>query len=255
MLGLELGRGVLLPHVVESSEQEDRGGAGGERALDRRNGSGLVGWGWDCLVVGLPLPWPAGLSDDDGLVLVCEHGLQSWDLAGEERAGVCGGGVAIEEGVAVDGAVVGGIAERWVGTSGNEGINSDDLSVVASGLQKPTDGANGSNDLGSGGGTIVDKLVSDRDGIELAPVTLSGGDDDFDLRFEGVDIEDTSEQLHSLGLGGSENGSNLVAVGSVDSDFRVSISNLIQVSGDLVLRLASAIIVVWRVGQSESTAP
>jgi hypothetical protein len=71
---------------------------------------------------------------------------------------------------------------------------------------------------------------------------------------EGGEREEASKELHVVFLGGSENSSDLVAVDSISTDFGVATSDRVEVGEDLSLGLASSIFVVWRVGQSKSTA-
>ena len=218
MLSLELRGGVGLPHVVECCEEDDARGVGGEGALDGADGCGLVRFRGNGNAVVISLPRPSGLGDDDVLVLVGQDSAESGDLGGEEASGVSCDGVAVKEGMAVDGAVVGGITERWVGACCNKSVDSDNLPGVTSGLQEGASSANGSDDGGSRGSARVDKLVANCDGVERAPVTTGSGDNDGDFIAKGAQVEDTSEHLETLGLGSRENGCNLVAISSVHSN-------------------------------------
>lgn len=101
---------------------------------------------WHCLLVGVSLPRPSSLCDHDLLALVGQDVLKSWDHVLKELARVSGGVRSIEEWMAVDCTVVGGIAKGWVGACGNEGVDSDNLSGIASSLEKCASSADGSND-------------------------------------------------------------------------------------------------------------
>ena len=234
------GCGVLLPEVIESGEQDD---VLGELGLDAVNGSLLVFLAWNSGAIGGSLPWPARLGDDDLLATTC--GSDTLRLLKDELAGILGGDTTIEEGVGVGSSVVGALAKLWVGDHGNEGVDSDDWTSVASSLEDGT-GSVDSGDNGSDATAGVDDLVTNGHSVDGAPVALDGGDDGSSLGLNRVDVEDTDEKLHALSSGSSLDGVDLVAVGAVDTDETVT-GDLCEVGSDLVLRLASTIIVVWRV--------
>lgn len=218
LLSLELGSSVGLPQVVEGREENDGLWVGRESALDRAESSCLVCWRGNCNTIGLTLPWPSGLGDDNILVLVRQDSSECRNLGGEETSRVGCNCVAIKEGVAVDGAVVGGVAKRWVVTCGNEGVDGDDLSSVASGLERGSSSANSSDNFRSRSSTVVDKLIANVDGVKRAPVTISSINNDLDLIAQGAQVKDTSEQLEALVLRSCENGCDLVAVSSIGSN-------------------------------------
>lgn len=65
-------------------------------------------------------------------LLVCTANLLNFcDLLLDEGARIRGWGVWVEEWVAVDGNVVGSLAESWVVPDGNEGVDSNDRSLIA----------------------------------------------------------------------------------------------------------------------------
>jgi len=103
---LELRVRVLLPHVVESGEEDDLAWVGGESTLDRADSGLLVGLRRDGGLVGKALCWPASLGDDDLLVGVGKLLLEGWDLSCKEASRIRCGSIAIKEGVAVDSTII-----------------------------------------------------------------------------------------------------------------------------------------------------
>lgn len=156
--------------------------------------------------------------------------------------------------MAVDGAVVGVVAQAWVGKGGDEGIAGDDGSVVTGGSELRASSAHGVNDGGSRRLSAVDKLVTDGDGVDGGPVAVNSGNNFLDRPSDIRDIEDTLENLHAVGLGSSDHGRDGVAVNTVGADGRVTASETSEVLQDLVGGLAGAIAVVWTVCETIATS-
>nr|POE48684.1 hypothetical protein CFP56_38781 [Quercus suber] len=248
LLGAKGAAVVLLPHVVVRVEQVEAAREGG---LERADGRLLVGLAGHGLLVGVTLRRPAGLGDDG--LLATAGGRDALGLAEHELTGLVGGDPPVEEGVAVGGDVVTDLAESGVGDDGDEGVDGDDRAGVA-GQQKLRLGhGDGGGDLHDGLGARVDELVTDGDGVDGAPVAVDGGADGAELGDDGVDVEDSGEQLHALGLGGSQDVGDLVAVGAVGADLAVAIK-LLEIGGHLHGALAGAIGLVGRVGQTQTRA-
>ena len=247
LLSIKLISSAGLPHHVVRVEEHDTIRGGLERRLDSRDGSLLVRRRRDSEAVGVSLGWPAGLGDDNGLAAVRELGLEALNRPGKEGAGAAGVGIGVEEGVAVDGAVVGVVAQAWVGERGDEGVAGDDGSVVTGSSEERASGAHGLNDRGGGRLSAVDKLVTDGDGVDGGPVTVNSGNNILDRPFDIGDIEDALEYLHAVGLGSSDHGRDGIAVNAVCADGRVTASEPTEVRQDLVGGFAGAILVVWAV--------
>lgn len=156
--------------------------------------------------------------------------------------------------MAVDGAVVGVVAQAWVGESGDESVTGDDGSVVAGGSEQLASGAHGINDGRSRGLSAVDKLVTDGDGVDGRPVTVDSGNNVVDGSRDISDIEDSLENLHAVGLGSSDDGRDGVTVSAVGADGRVAASESTEVLQDLVGGLTGAILVVWAVSETVTTS-
>ena len=220
---------VGLPQVVEGGEQVS--GVTTHRG-DGGDGGALVLLGWDRDTVGLALGRPAGLGDDDVLGAVA-GGPDALDLLEEPLAGVGGDGVLVEEGVGVDGHVVGVLAELRVVDHGDEGVDGDDWAGVAGGLEGGAAGGDVLADLGRGGLAAVDELVADGHGHDVVPgaVLVDGGLHGVDAGLDLVDEEDAEEDLLGGGLGLQDVG-DLVAVDAVQSDGGV-LGQLGEVLGDL----------------------
>lgn len=254
LVGEERGSTVRLPQVVETCEEDDVLGVGGEGALDGRQSSGLVCDGGDGHAVGGSLPWPPSLSNEDALVLVGQHIDKGAHLGSQElaRAGCCD--TAVKEGVAVDSAVVGRVAERRVSATSHEGVNGNHAACetrspkLRASRTYSRDHSRGRSNAG------VDNLIANADSVERAPVAIGSGDNGRNLRVESVEVEDAGKELQAVGLGSRENCSDLVAVGTVDPHHRVllDIRDAIKVSGDLLGRFAVSIGQVRRVGESIS---
>lgn len=73
-------------------------------------------------------------------------------------------GIGVEEGMAVSSAVIGGLAEFWVGDERDERVDSDNGALVACRAQFGAGGVDGLDDSFSGGLAAVYKLVADRNG-------------------------------------------------------------------------------------------
>lgn len=241
-----VGVGAIgLPEVVKGSEKDE---ILAERALEGRDGSLLVLNAWNSNAVAVSLPWPAGLGDDDTLATASLR--DALGLVENELTGLLSGAATIEESVAVGSSVVGSLAKRWVGNHCNESVDGDDVSGVTSGLEEATSGANSSNNLVSWG-SLVDKLVTDGDGVNDRPVVLCGLDDDVDLVGNISNVEHSSEDLCVLALSSGNDVLDLGAVGSVDTEKAVAIE-LLEVRLHLSRVLATTGIGVWGVDHSEA---
>lgn len=146
LLSLKLTGCVGFPQVVEGCEEKDSTWSGSELALDGAESGGLVFKGWNSLSIGLSLPWPAGLGDDNLLVLVRKDSRESWDHVRQELSRIGSDICSVKEGVAIDSAVIGGIAKGRVISGSDQGIDGNNLSRISSSLQKSSSGADGSND-------------------------------------------------------------------------------------------------------------
>ena len=133
----------------------------------------MVCRGRDGNAVGLSLPWPSSLGDDNVLALVGQDSSEGGNLGGEEASRVSSNGATIEEGVAVDGAKVGAVAKLRVVARCDEGVNSHDLSRVAGGLEKGSGSDNSSTDLTCRSSAIIDKLITDVDSVNEVPSIAS----------------------------------------------------------------------------------
>lgn len=104
---------------------------------------------------------------------------------------------------------------------------------------------------------VVDTLVTDRDGVDDAPVAtslvLDGGLELSDLALNVLDVEETSEDLPALALGGANDGTSLVTVGAVHADRTVALKG-VEILVDLVLGLARLVRVVRRVSDTVAGA-
>lgn len=156
--------------------------------------------------------------------------------------------------MAVDGAVVGVVAQAWVGERGDEGVAGDDGSVVTGGSEERASGAHGLNDGGGGRLSAVDKLVTDGDGVDGGPVTVNRGNNVLDRPIDISDIEDALENLHAVGLGSSDHGRDGITVNAVCADGRITASEPTEVHQDLVGGLAGAILVVWAVCETVASS-
>jgi len=236
---------VLLPHIVESSEEDE---VLGERALEGGDSRLLVLDAWDSSAVAATLPWPAGLGDDDTLATT---GISdALGLVEDELAGLLGGATTVEESVAVGSGVVGGLANGWVGNHCNESVDSHDVSSVSSSLEETTSGTDSSDNLVSWS-TLVDKLVANGDGVDGRPVVLSSLSNELDLVLNISDVENTGEDLGVLGLSGRQNVAGLVAVGAVSTEEAVTVE-LGEVCVHIGGVLAGTVVVVWRVDHTQA---
>lgn len=142
LLCAELRGRVLLPQVVVRVEQDQ---VAGKRRLQRRNRLLLLIGAGDGLAVRGSFGGPARLGDDGRLAtgrctdLLCP--------VKDEFPRTAGFDVAVEEGVAVDGAVVGGRAQLNVREHGNHGVDRNDGSIVASFPERVAGLVHSTNDL------------------------------------------------------------------------------------------------------------
>lgn len=137
----------------------------------------------------------------------------------------CGGSVnvAVKEGVSIGSGVVGVLAKGWVLLDGNESVDSDDVDRVGHACSRESSAGSADGcDNGLGGGRArVDKLVTDRDGVNVVPSTVlcvDCADNRLNLRLDCGDVVDASHDLHALGGGGGKDVGDLVAVHTVDTD-------------------------------------
>lgn len=253
LLDTEGGGGVLLPVVVEGGEKDEVAGEGRLEVLD--SGS-LVLLARDSLAVGGTGRGPAGLGDDDLAVSVAASLGDTLSLLEDPLARLLGSDTAVEESVAVDSSVVADGAELGVVDDGNESVDSDDVTLVLAG-EAGLGGVNGSLDIANAVLAVVDTLVTDRDGVDDAPVTtgvvLDGGLELSDLALNILNVEETSKDLPALALGGANDGTSLVAVGAVHADHAVAIESS-EILADLVRGLAGLVRVVGRVSDSVAGA-
>lgn len=138
-----------LPVHVVWVEEGNGSWAGSVSSLDGGDRGSLVLGRWYGNSVGVTLPWPSGLGNDDLLALVVENSGEGLYIGLEEGSGIGSSGGAIEEWVAVDSAEVGSVAEFWVGATSDEGVDCDDWSSVAGGSQLSTGCSDGGNDGGN----------------------------------------------------------------------------------------------------------
>lgn len=225
---------ISLPQVVESSKQN--AGVTG-LGLDGAHSSLLVAQRRNSNAVGVTAGRPAGLGDEN--ILTTASRLDTLDLLDEPVTGTRGINVAIEESVGVDGNVVGESTETRVVDDSNESIDGDDGAGVAVSSKSGSGSANVTSNLVNGSSTHVDKLVTNRDGVDNTPsaVSLDSIVNGTTSRLDATHVKDTKEDLLT-GSKGSENVRNLVAVNAVDSNHRVA-GELGNISLDLISGLAS----------------
>ena len=249
LLDTEGGGGVLLPVVVVGGEEDEVAGEGRLEVLD--SGS-LVLLARDSLAVGGTGRRPASLGDDDLAVSVAASLGDTLGLLEDPLTRLLSSDTAVEESVAVDRGVVADGAELGVVDNGNESVNSDNVTLVLAG-EAGLGGVNGSLDVGDAVLAVVNTLVTDRDGVDDAPVAtgvvLDGGLELSDLALHILDVEETSEDLPALALGSANDGTSLVAVGAVHADHAVAIESS-EILADLVRGLARLVRVVRRVSDT-----
>lgn len=207
----------VLPHVVEGVENNDVVTTGG---LDGADGCRLLGGGSDGDTVAATLVRPAGFDAHD--VLTTGRG-DSLHLLQQPGTSFTTGDGTVPVGVSVEGNVVGVFAQLRVVHDGDVGVDGNDWTGVTCGGQEGFGGRDVLADLGGRGLAVVDKLITDGDGVDIAPGTV-GGDSashGLDALGELVDKEDTEEQLLAVGLG-LEDVFDLVTVDTVQSDETVA---------------------------------
>lgn len=169
---------------------------------------------------------------------------QHLGLFENELAGPLGLDITVVESVAVGRAVSGRLAQFGIFDQGVDGVHGHHRAVVASILQLIAGRVNCSDDSADDGrAASLHHLVADSDGVDGTPVVFGGVDDVLDFARDLLDVFDADEQLHSLGLGGGENGGNLVAACFVDPHNAEAI-DLLKVAADLAWRLAGAVGIV-----------
>ena len=247
LLSTESASIVLLPHVVVGIEQDE---VAGEARLQASNGSGLVSLTRYSGTVRATLAGPSGLGDDS--VLATTSLGDSLSTADDIGTSICSSDGRGEETVSVGSSVVGSLAESRVGNKGIPGVDSDDRAVVAGGAEERTGSVDSVDDSGDGGLARVDELVADGDGVKVLPVAVGKCNDLSNSGGDLGDVVDTSKDLHALGNGNRADGVELVAVDAVETDHGVA-TKVGKVSADLAGGLASAIGIVGRVGDTNTT--
>jgi len=253
LLGVEGSSGVGLPHVVEGGEPDDVGRDG---RLHGGESSLLVLNAGNSLAVGATLSGPASLGDPD-IILATAGAGDLLHRAEEPVTTVLSGDITVEEGVSVDGNVVRDTAQLIsVSNHGNSSVDSDDLARVTSGAESSSGSRDDTCDKLGSNNSVVDNLVTNRDGVDSGPVVLGLVDEIRDLLgvFGTLNVEETSEDLQVVLLARGENKRDLVAVGTVETDEVVAVTvgrsvghDLCEIAVDLVLRLAVTAVGVRRV--------
>ena len=243
-----IGAGGFPVHVVWV-EEDQVGLLAVESRLDGRDGGSLVLFRWNSLSVSITLRWPSSLSDEDGLILVGDGVLEVAHLGGQKVSGLVSSGVRVEEWVRVDSAVVRLVAELWMVDGSDEGIDGDDWTVVASVAEHGAATGDSGHDLRWRLATL-DKLVANRDGVDVVPVRTDRVDNLSNSVVKVANVKDTLEKLHAVTLRSSENVLDGVAVNTVGADVREGSSKLVKVLVDLISGLAGSIGVVWGIGDS-----
>ena len=234
----------VLPHVVKGVEDNNIVTAGG---LNGADGGGLFRGGSDGDTIVATLVRPAGFDTHD--VLTTGRG-DSLHLLQQPGTGFITGDGTVPVGMGVEGNVVGVFAQLRVVHDGDVGVDGNDRTGVTCGGQEGSGGRDVLADLGSRGLAVVDKLVTDGDGVDIAPGTVGGdgASHGLDALGELVDKEDTEEQLLAIGLG-LEDILDLVTVDTVQSEETV-VGKLGQVGLDSGQVLTGAVAVVRRVGNT-----
>lgn len=240
---------ISLPVVVESGEKNDRVTA------DRFNGgdSGLLVFlGSNSLAQGLTNGWPARFSDQNVFVTLASTP-DSLDLFHDPGTGVFSGGVVVKVGVGVDGHEVGVVTQAWVVNDSDESVDRHDWTIVACGGQMSSTLLDVRANLGNGGLTAVNQLVTDGNSVDVVPgtVRVDGILDGVNTVLDSVDVIDTQEQLLVGGLA-LQDSANLVTVDTVQSD-DVETGQLAQLRSDLGRALTGAGVAVRRVGDTLGT--
>lgn len=162
----------------------------------------------------------------------------------------------------VDGNVVRELAKSGVGNHGDESVDSDNATSVASGGEGRLGRSDTLANISNSELAAVDNLVTNGDGVESGPVAVSGLGQGLQVSGEGligVNVEDTSEDLQVVLLASAEDGGDLVAVNTVGADEGPLIAIALgegvdgsEVAVDLILGLAATVIGVRRVDNAVS---
>lgn len=187
---------------------------------DGPNGRILIRLGRNGQIVGLALRRPARFRHHDGFRSARGIAHQIHPLL-HEIAGGGGEHVPVEEGVAVDGAEVRGVAQVRVGFHGDHGVDRHDGAAVSGALEGAAHLADGRGDLADRGPARVDELVADADGLDDAPVAAHGADDGLAFVGDLGNVEDAEEQCNAFALDGCNHVGHLVAVRAIQPDDRV----------------------------------
>jgi hypothetical protein len=155
--------------------------------------------------------------------------------------------MGVKEGMSVDGTVLALFAKLRVLLNGHKCINRQDRAVVPGSLKNLAGFVNSGKNLRRGSSTVVDKFVSDADGVNDVPVAIDGINDQLAFILHVVDIPNTEEKLHVVGLGARVDLRDLVTLGSVDADERVRARELSEILLDLIFFLALVVTTVWGV--------
>ena len=238
---------ILHPQVVESRIKDQ---IILKSPLQRLNRSLLILHARNRLAVRFARRRPPSLRHDNRLLRRIGNLL---DPAKDELAGVGSGDFAVEEGVAVDGAVVGSGAEADVVLHGDHGVDGNDGAVVSGVFEELAGLSDGSGDLVDGGFAVVDELVADADGIDARPVAVDGVDEGLGLGGDFVDVEDAGEELDGLAFGGGQHVADLRAVGPVKAEHLIT-RYFREVLADLGSALAGVVGIVGRVGDTVAEA-
>lgn len=257
LLSVEGRSAVGLPHVVEGSEPDD---IGGDSLLDGGDGGLLILDAGNGNTVGATLSGPAGLGDP-GLLATADAG-NTLHLLNKPLTRVLGSNAAVEEGVRVDSDVVRELAKSGVGNHGDESVDSDNATSVASGGEGRLGRSDTLANISNSELAAVDNLVTNGDGVESGPVAVSGLGQGLQVRGEGligIDVVDTCEDLQVVLLASAEDGGDLVAVNTVGADEGPLIAIALgegldgsEVAVDLILGLAATVIGVRRVDNTVS---
>lgn len=236
---------VSLPQVIVGVEVENVVTNLGGNVV---KGGSLLGNTSNGLAVGVTLSWPTGLNNENLLTRTSVD--KTLVLLGNPSTGVVGGDTTVKVGVGVGSNVVRDITQTLVGVDGNEGVNRDNRTGVTSGGQSSSTFVDIRLDLGHSGGTSVDQLVTDGDGVDLAPAVsgLDGSSQGGDTLSNCVNKVDTSEKLlgrrHT-----SQDVLNLVTVDTIKSNHLVSRKTL-DLRLDLTGRLTGTVGSVRGVGNT-----
>ena len=179
---------ILLPHIVERAIEDD---VVCQALLDTGNRRFLVFLTRDGQLIRLTLRRPPCLRDNGGfptgsfgdLLHPIRHKLSRF----------LGGCVAVEESVAVDGAIVRGSAKFWVSFHSHHGVDGDNRAVVAGGFENGFGLADSTCDLTNRSAAVVDQFIADADSIDNAPISIYSTDDGLAFALYLVNIEDAQK--------------------------------------------------------------